>query len=179
VAAGDASFQPTGDSVVGRVEPFGVAGGVDAVLPVAVLGFVEGVPDWNVLVVTSDHERCVVEEVVHDSGICPGAVRVEESEWGIWVCSASGPLRRRGIEIVTPVEQGHCWLDSECNHASNHIVVMGYSFLINWAVSKREESGPVSSQYSFTASGFWYSCHENEGEKYGTPKFARRAISCL
>lgn len=93
VAAGDASFQPTGDSVVGWVEPFGVAGVVDAVLPVAVLGFVEGVPDWNVLVVTTDHERCVVEEVVHDSGICPGAVRVEESEWGIWVCSAERAIK--------------------------------------------------------------------------------------
>ena len=72
--AGDPSLQTTGYPAVGRVETLGVAGWVVPVLPVAVLGFVEGVPDWDVLVVTTDHEGCVVEKVVDDSWICPSTV---------------------------------------------------------------------------------------------------------
>jgi hypothetical protein len=46
--------------------------------------FVEGIPNWNVFVVSADHECCVVKIVVYDSRIRPGAVRVEKCERGIW-----------------------------------------------------------------------------------------------
>lgn len=77
MAACDSSGQPAGDAVVGGIVSFGIAGWIVFVLPVAVLWLVEGVPDWDVLVVAADHEGCVVEVVVDNSGICPGAIRVE------------------------------------------------------------------------------------------------------
>jgi len=77
VAACDSSGQPAGDAVVGGIVPFGVAGGIVFILPVAVLWLVECVPNWDVLVVAADDEGCVVEIVVDDSGVCPGAIRVE------------------------------------------------------------------------------------------------------
>ena len=74
MAAGNSSFQTAGDSVVGGVVSFGVAGGVLLVLPVAILWFVERVPDRDILVVTGDDECCVVEVVIDNLGICPSTI---------------------------------------------------------------------------------------------------------
>jgi hypothetical protein len=74
VAAGNSSFQTTGDAVVGRVVSFCVAGGVLFILPVTILRFVESVPDRDILVVTGNDECCVVEVVIDNSGICPSTI---------------------------------------------------------------------------------------------------------
>lgn len=78
--AGDSGREPAGYAVVGRVVAFCIAGGVVFVLPVAILWLVEGVPDGYVFVVAADDECRVVEVVVYNSRIGPGAVGVEKCE---------------------------------------------------------------------------------------------------
>jgi hypothetical protein len=49
-------------------------------LPVAVLGLVDGEPLIYVLVVARDDELGVIEEMVDDTSISPGAILVKQSE---------------------------------------------------------------------------------------------------
>jgi hypothetical protein len=80
VAAGDPGFQTTSYSVIRGIVTFSIAGGVLFVLPVAVLWFIERVPDRDILVIASNDEGCIVEVVINDLGVCPSAIRIEESK---------------------------------------------------------------------------------------------------
>ena len=101
VRAGYAGGETAGYAVIGRVVAFGVASRVVLVLPIAVLcceeemlenlvsrrrrderrTFVESIPNWHVFVVAAYYEFSVVEIIVYDLRIGPGAVGVEECEW--------------------------------------------------------------------------------------------------
>jgi len=79
VRAGDSGSQTTCYAVIRGIETFGIAGWVVSVLPVTVLGLVESIPDRDVLIVTTNYESCVVEEVIDDSRVRPSTIRIEKS----------------------------------------------------------------------------------------------------
>jgi hypothetical protein len=78
----------------------------------------------------------------------------------------------------TPMEEGNHRLDSNIHHSGNQVIIVRNALFVHWSVSKGKESWP--NEVSKCARVDTLDTHqENEGEKYGTPKAARRVKSCL
>jgi hypothetical protein len=80
------------------------------------------------------------------------------------------------------MKNGNNWLDPSSHHSGYQIIVMRHPLFIYRAIAEGKESWPfqsakfIPSIFSFQDVG---THQEKDGEKYGTPKFASRAISCL
>ena len=83
MTADNAGFKTTGNTVISGVVPFGIAGWVRFILPVAMLRLVESAPGWDILTITANNKCCVAKEVVNNLSICPSAIEIEESQRGI------------------------------------------------------------------------------------------------
>lgn len=80
------------------------------------------------------------------------------------------------------MEECDDWFNASCYHACYQIIVVCNALLIYWAVAEWEKSWPVpkSAKCSKTILRITERAYqEKEGEKYGTPRFANRAKSCL
>ena len=84
----------------------------------------------------------------------------------------------------TPVKQSNDWLYPILNHAGNKIIIMLHALLIDRPITEWEESRPITVSTNghylpldFTVEMAPY--QEKDGEKYGTPKLASLAKSCL
>jgi hypothetical protein len=80
VAAKKTGFETARHAIWGWVV---FAGWVACILPVTILGFVDRKPFVDVGVVTRDDEFGVLEKVLDDAAVGPGAVLVEQGEWGV------------------------------------------------------------------------------------------------
>lgn len=85
---------------------------------------IDGEPFIYIRIVARDYEFRIIEEVVYDSAVGPGAVFVEEGERGI------------------PVEECDCGVYAVGVHLGDDVVVVLYSFFVHRAVAEGEEAWP-------------------------------------
>lgn len=123
--AGNSRFRPPSDVIIRRII---FSCRIVAVLPIAVLRFVECELKRDVGVIVGDDEFCVVEKVIHDLLVCPGAILVEEGKRGV------------------PVEQRDGWRDTLLDHLTNNAIIMSHRLTIHGALSEWKNSRPADAR---------------------------------
>jgi hypothetical protein len=81
-------------------------------------------PFVHIRVITRDHKLSVVEEMVHDTAICPATVFRKKSKRGV------------------PMEERHCGTYPSGDEFGNNVVVVLHRSFVYGAVAKWEESWP-------------------------------------